>query len=123
LAIAFSPDSQVLAISQPEAITRLVDPETGRDWAELLRPDLRNSISIAFSPDQSRLFEVPSLRGSPRIWNLARIREELKQRDLDWPANVLTVKPPPGSGPALWEKTLALQDVQHDEPATGCGTD
>jgi WD40 repeat protein len=110
LAIAFSPDSHVLAISQPEEITRLVDPATGRDWVEFLRPDQRNSISIAFTPDHSRLIEVPSLRGSPRIWNLTRIREELQQRDLDWPADVLTVRPRSGTGPALWEKALALQE-------------
>ena len=110
LAIAFSSDSQVLAISQPEEITRLVDPETGRDWAELLRPDQRNSISIAFTPDHSRLIEAPSLRGSPRIWNLARIREELEQRDLDWPADVLTVRRRADSGTPLWAKTLALEE-------------
>ena len=123
LAIAFSLDSQVLAISQPEEITRLVDPETGCDWADLLRPDQRNSISIAFTPDHSRLIEVPTLRGSPRVWNLARIREELAQRDLDWPADVLTVRPLPGSGPALWEKTLALQEGDTTSKASGCGTD
>jgi FOG: WD40 repeat len=110
LAIAFSPDSQVLAVSQPEETTRLVDSETGRDWAELLRSDQRNSISIAFTPDHSRLIEAPSLRGSPRVWNLSRIREELEQRDLDWPADVLTVRRRADSGAPLWAKTLALEE-------------
>jgi WD40 repeat protein len=120
LAFAFSPDSRVLAISQPEEITRLVDPETGRDWAELARSDLRNSPYIAFSPDHARFIEVPGGRGSPRIWDLAGIRAELKQRDLDWPDDVLAIRPLPQSGTSLWDRTLALQETS-DEP--GCGTD
>jgi hypothetical protein len=58
-------------------------------------------------------------RSAPRIWNLARIREELQQRDVDWPADVLTVKSRPGSGPSLWDKSLALQECDGN-PAIGC---
>jgi WD40 repeat protein len=100
LGIAFSPDSKVLAVSQPDEITRLVDPETGIDWAELRRPDALPSPFLAFTPDQSRLIEAPWGRGTPRIWDLTAIRRQLARLGLDWPADVLKVeahKPIPSS--------------------------
>ena len=91
LGIAFSPDSKVLAVSQPDEITRLVDPETGISWAELWRPDPHPTPYLAFTPDQSQLIETSWGRGTPRIWDLAAIRRELSRLNLDWPAEVLKV--------------------------------
>jgi hypothetical protein len=69
LELAFSPDSSVLAVSQPQGTTRLVDPLSGADWAELLRSDPRRSSDLCFSPDQSLLIEMPfGDRSEPRVW-------------------------------------------------------
>jgi len=95
LGIAFSPDSKVLAVSQPDESTRLVDPETGIDWAELWRPDAHPTPHpyLSFTPDQSQLIETPwDGRGMPRIWDLVAIRQELARLRLDWPAEVLKVE-------------------------------
>src|SRR4029453_8651890 len=59
LGIAFSPDSSVLAVSQPTGTTRLVDPVTGTDWAVLNQPDKNAGVHLAFSHNQSRLVTVP----------------------------------------------------------------
>ena len=111
LGITFSPDSRVLAVGQPDEITRLVGPETGQCYAELLRPDSRNSAYLAFTPDQSQLIEVPSGdRGAPRIWDLFEIRRELAIRGLDWPADVLGPNPTTDSSSIATELIVKLDD-------------
>jgi hypothetical protein len=90
LGIAFSPDSGVLAVSQPTGTTRLVDPATGADWAVLNHPDKNAGVYLAFSPDQSRLVSVPIHEMlAVSVWNLAALRAELNRRGLDWPPYVL----------------------------------
>src|SRR5262249_21292404 len=60
LGMAFSPDSQVLALGLPTGETRLVDPATGEDWATLGHPDRSLGTYLAFSPDQLRLVILAS---------------------------------------------------------------
>jgi WD40 repeat protein len=111
LGIAFSPDSKVLAVSQPDQITRLVDPGTGIDWAELWRPDSKNSAYLAFTPDQSQLIEIPAGdRGAPRIWNLVEIRKELARLGLDWPADVLKAELPDTTSAEAMNGVVTLDD-------------
>jgi serine/threonine protein kinase/WD40 repeat protein len=89
LFIAFSPDSSVLAISQPTGATRLVDPATGADWAVLNHPD-KIAGHLAFSSDQSKLVTAPFREHlAVSVWNLAALRAELSRRGLDWPPYVL----------------------------------
>lgn len=91
--IAFSPDSRVLAIGQPNGVIRLTDPATGEDWVSFNDPVKSPCAFLAFSPDQSRLVTMAASEDAvPRIWNLAAIRRELAVRGLDWPSDVLQTR-------------------------------
>jgi WD40 repeat protein len=90
LGIAFSPDSRVLAVSQPTGTTRLVNPRTGIDWAVLTHHDRKAGAYLRFSPDQRWLVTTSVDERHPvRIWDLGLIREELSRLGLDWPSEVL----------------------------------
>ena len=94
LGIAFSPDSRVLAVSQPTGTTRLVDPSTGLDWAVLTHPDQNAGFYLRFSQDQRRLVTTSvDERRAVRSWDLGLIRQELSRLGLDWPAEVLRASP------------------------------
>lgn len=104
LGIAFSPDSRVLAVSQPTGTTRLVDPSTGLDWAVLTHPDQIAGAHLCFSPDQDRLVTTSvDERRAVRIWDLGLIRQELARLALDWPAEVLRASPSPSQAHASLE--------------------
>jgi serine/threonine protein kinase/WD40 repeat protein len=115
LGIAFSPDSSVLAVSQPTGATRLVDPATGADWAVLNHPDKNAGLYLAFSRDQSKLVTAPPHENmAVSVWNLVALREELDRRGLDWPPFVL-----PRIGAASDSSGLACPlDVSFDRGAT-----
>ncbi len=88
--IAYSPDSRVLAIGQPNGVIRLTDPATGEDWVSLTDTVKSPCAFLAFSPDQSRLVTMAaSEEAVPRIWDLTAIRRELALRGLDLPSDVL----------------------------------
>jgi WD40 repeat protein len=90
LGIAFSPDSRVLAVAQPNGILRLVDPTTGKDWAHVTLADQTAASTITFSPDQRVLVTSPVDERLPaQVWNLTAMRSELAHRGIDWPADVL----------------------------------
>src|SRR6188768_2193658 len=95
LGLVFSPDSRVLAVSQPTGEMRLVDPVTGLNWATFSHPTGSIGTGLAFSLDQSWLFvQSFGTEISPSVWNLVQLRRELGLRKLDWPADVLQPQTP-----------------------------
>jgi serine/threonine protein kinase/WD40 repeat protein len=82
--VAFSPDGRLLAVETGQGVVRLLDPDTGREYARLEDPNQDRAIwNIAFSPDGTQL--VVTGEGQwLHVWDLRTIREELARRGLDW---------------------------------------
>jgi len=99
-AFAFSPDGKLLAMEGGFGVVRLVDPDTGREFARLEGPDQGLARSINFSPDGTRLVAGSNDSRSVHVWDLRRIRADLAEMGLDWG---LPPYPPPAhdARPAL----------------------
>jgi WD40 repeat protein len=83
-AVAFSPDGKLLAVETGQNTVRLLNPDTGREYAQLEDPNQdRAHWHIAFSPDGAQLV-VNGEGQSLHVWDLRAIRAELAQRGLDW---------------------------------------
>jgi WD40 repeat protein len=90
LGIAFSHDSRALAVGQPKGILRLVDTQTGTDWARISFFDRSCPSVMAFTPDHTRMIAFSLDEQLPGcLLNLVPMRRELARRGLDWPAEVL----------------------------------
>jgi serine/threonine protein kinase/WD40 repeat protein len=82
---AFSHDSRWLAVETGAGALRLVDPDSGRELARFEDPNEDVVGSIAFSPDGRYLVTTTnSSTQSVHIWDLAAIRPQLAEMDLDW---------------------------------------
>lgn len=86
----FSPDGKVIAVETGSGVARLIDADSGREYARLEDPNQHRSIAFAFTPDGTTL--VCSSRDGfcIHVWNLAAIRRQLKQLELDWDAPPLS---------------------------------
>lgn len=94
LGMAFSPDSRAVAVGQTNGELRLVNPESGKDWARLVHSSSGLSSIIAFTNDNRKLVCLPTEESSQaRVWDLAEIRRSLADLELDWPAGVLRISP------------------------------
>ena len=81
--MAFSPDSQMLAISCGRTIVRLLEAKTARTLAEFEAPLLSQVLGITFSPDGGKLLASDGL-GQIHVWDLRLIRQRLAAMQLDW---------------------------------------
>lgn len=81
---AFSPDSRVVAVENGDGVIRLVNPQTGRDYACLADPHQDRANCIAFSSNGSQLVATNRDSLSIHVWNLRAIRDHLKGMGLDW---------------------------------------
>jgi serine/threonine protein kinase/WD40 repeat protein len=79
----FSPDSKLLALETGSGAIRLVDPDSGQEYAQLEDPNQDRVWSMAFSPDGTQLI-ANGEGNSIHVWDLRIIREQLAQRSLDW---------------------------------------
>ena len=82
---AFSPDGHVLALGDAPGVVRLVDPETGTEWARLTAPEDGRLAPVGFTADGARLI-VLSDAGGLFLFDLRAIRAELAELGLDWDA-------------------------------------
>jgi serine/threonine protein kinase/WD40 repeat protein len=84
-AVAFSPTEKLLAMETGYGTVRLVDPDTGREYARLAEPDQVKVTWMCFSPDGQELLTSGSGNEAwIRVWNLRAIRRELAEMGLDW---------------------------------------
>jgi hypothetical protein len=91
-----------LALETGQGVVRLVDPDTGREYARLEDPNQDRCRGYpAFSPDGTKLIVIGETQ-SLHVWDLRAIREELAKLDLDWDAPPYPLKP-------LGEAVIPLQ--------------
>jgi serine/threonine protein kinase/WD40 repeat protein len=91
---AFTFDGELLAVSLSPSVIQLLDVTTWRPLARLQGSDLDPVMLQGFTPDGSQLV-VARAAGGARVWDLRRIREQLKDLGLDWDLPSL---PPEASG-------------------------
>jgi WD40 repeat protein len=98
-AVAFSPDNRLLAYGDLDGVIRLVNPETGREYARLEGPSQHAATDICFSPDSTLLVAVSTFGFGPAIhlWDLRSIRAQLATIGLDWHAPPYVSTNPNGS--------------------------
>ncbi len=89
--VCFSPDSNMMAVSDANGEVHLFDPATGVEFAMLTTTGPQHVCNMAFDPEGNHL-AVLSASGSIGIWDLVAIHDELKQRGLDWSKKIDSVE-------------------------------
>jgi WD40 repeat protein/Flp pilus assembly protein TadD len=90
---AFSADSKLLAVETGQGVIRLLDPDTGREYARLEHPNQERAGFLTFSPDGTQLVVSASGEGQPlHIWDLRALGQGLAEQGLPWE---LPGSPPP----------------------------
>jgi WD40 repeat protein/tRNA A-37 threonylcarbamoyl transferase component Bud32 len=92
---AYSSDGRLLAIARTPVEVQLLDGATFQEVARLLAPDARPIDCLRFSPAGDRL-GVGTQNRVIQLWDLRRLRSELRQRDLDWDLPSYPDALPPG---------------------------
>jgi len=101
----FALDGKMLAVETGAGVVRLLDPASGREFARLENPYQDVADRIFFSPDGARLVTIIGLEAYPfHVWDLRKIRGQLKEFDLDWDLPAY-----PAEGPAWADGPLQLQ--------------
>ena len=83
--MAFSQDSQILALARVPGTIDLLTPDSGELLARLESPRTSNLYSLRFAPDGSQLFAL-EWDQQIQVWDLRRIHLELRTLGLDWTA-------------------------------------
>jgi serine/threonine protein kinase/WD40 repeat protein len=81
--MAFSRDSQLLAVTCGRRGVRLLEAKTGRTLADLESPTPALIKALCFSHEGNRLVAADGL-GQVHVWNLPLIRQRLAALKLDW---------------------------------------
>jgi WD40 repeat protein len=113
--IAFSPDSKLLAVDTGQGAIRLLEPETGREFACLEDPNQDRVVGLCFTPDGTQLIGCTKDSQSIHVWDLRAIRRQLADIGLDWEAPPFPPAKLKADNPA---HAAPLQvEVTHPEPA------
>jgi serine/threonine protein kinase/WD40 repeat protein len=80
----FSADGKTLAAETSSGVLRLVDPNSGLEFARLEDPNQDRALYLTFSPDGSHLIATNDDSQSIHVWDLRLIRAELAEMGLDW---------------------------------------
>ena len=91
---AFRPDSRLIAVGGDPGVVRLCVTETGRELARLEVPDATRLTPACFSRDGSQFFAFGDEDRAIHVWDLRRIRRQLKELGLDWDAPPFGEPPP-----------------------------
>jgi hypothetical protein len=80
----FSPDGKLLAAAIGIGAVRLLDPQTGREYARLQDPSQDRAIAFSFSPDSTKLVCATGDGYCLHVWDLRAMRQQLAEMKLDW---------------------------------------
>jgi eukaryotic-like serine/threonine-protein kinase len=83
---AFTADGRFLALTENTSTTIVFDTETERMVATLDDPNQDRPYGVEFTPDGTQLVFTTWDSFSVHVWDLRRIRAQLKAIDLDWDA-------------------------------------
>jgi serine/threonine protein kinase/WD40 repeat protein len=81
---AFSANSKVLAVGVSHGLVRLVDPDTGKEYAQLEAPVQSRLFPQCFTPDGAQLIAHNQQDLSLHIWDLRAIQAQLGDLGLNW---------------------------------------
>jgi tetratricopeptide (TPR) repeat protein len=103
---AFSPDSKLLAVNDAFGVIRLVDTNTGKDYARLEAPDQTRLWPQCFTADGTQLLATGLENQALQIWDLAAIGEQLAQMEIAWD---LPLTPTTARNANLQAKSMAFK--------------
>jgi WD40 repeat protein/predicted Ser/Thr protein kinase len=81
--MAFSPSGKLMACLAEPLKVKLFDPATGEELATLTPPIPSTVEDLCFSPDSTKL-AVSTGTAITYLWDLQRIRRQLREMNLDW---------------------------------------
>ena len=82
--VAFTNDGKLLAVETGNGVVRLVNPDTGREYARLEDPHQDRAGAMTFSRDGTQLVTTSNDSHSIHVLDLRTIREQLTKMGLDW---------------------------------------
>jgi hypothetical protein len=71
-------------VEHDNGIIRLLNPQTGGEYARLEDPCQDRADRLVFAPDGAQLVATNNDRQSIHVWDLRAIRETLAEMGLDW---------------------------------------
>jgi serine/threonine protein kinase/WD40 repeat protein/Flp pilus assembly protein TadD len=80
---AFTRTGNTVAIAHSSRAIKLLDVESGSELATLAAPGAESLTSLCFTPDGGRL-AAGTRTGVIQLWDLRRIRQQLREMGLDW---------------------------------------
>jgi WD40 repeat protein len=112
--LAFSPDNFLMAVTSDTRVIELVAAATGEVLANLEAPNCGTLSYLRFSPDGTRLYAL-QWDQQVQVWDLRRLREELRKLNLDWNAPPIPAEPA-GRKPDLKPLRISIAETVSPQP-------